>query len=51
MHDASVRSEDFTILDFSNNPVSYRILKSLYIHKMKPKLNETNSAFPLNMVG
>ena len=51
VHDAPVRSEDFTILDSSNNPVSLRILESLYIYKMKPKLNETNSAFPLNMVG
>ena len=51
VHDAPVRSEDFTILDSSNNPVSLRILESLYIYKIKPKLNETNSAFPLNMVG
>ena len=51
MYDAPVRSEDFTILDSSNNPVSLRILESLYIYKMKPKLNETNSDFPLNMVG
>ena len=51
VHDAPVRSEDFTILDSSNNPVSLRILESLYIYKMKRKLNETNSAFPLNMVG
>ena len=50
MHDAPVRSEDFTILDSFNNPASLRILESLYIYKMKPKLNETNSAFPLNMV-
>ena len=51
VHDAPVRSEDFTILDSSNNPVSLRILESFYIYKMKPKLNETNSVFPLNMVG
>ena len=51
VHDAPVRSEDFTILESSNNPVSLRILESLYIYKMKPKLNETNTAFPLNMVG
>ena len=32
MHDAPVRSEDFTILDSSNNPVSLRILESLIVH-------------------
>ena len=36
------------ILQYSN--VSLRILKSLFIFKNKPKLNQTDSAFPLKIV-
>ena len=30
--------------------VSLRILESLHIFKSKPKLNDSNSSFPLNIV-
>ena len=49
-HDVPVKAENFSILDSTQNTVSLRILESLYIQKLKPELNDTNSAFPLNIV-
>ena len=50
VHDVPVKAENFSILDSTQNTVSLRILESLYIQKLKPELNDTNSAFPLNIV-
>ena len=47
---APVSISNFSILDSSNSNVSLRILKSLFIFKNKPKLNQNDSAFPLKIV-
>ena len=38
------------IIGTSNNITDLRILESLHIHKHKPILNSTVSAFPLSIV-
>ena len=46
-----VVSKDFSILgNVSSNLIELRILESLYIHKLKPPLNSTVSAYPLKVV-
>ena len=40
----------FKILAVAPDLVSLRILESLRIFKSKPKLNDSNSSFPLNIV-
>ena len=50
VHNVPVKADNFSILDSTQNTVSLRILESLYIQKLKPELNHTNSAFPLNIV-
>ena len=40
---------NFSIIDSHVNPISLRIIESLHIHKLKPSLNETESAFPLHI--
>ena len=47
--DTPVSSSNFSILDRCNEKVGLRILESLYIFKHHPKLNDTNSAFPLSI--
>ena len=47
---APVRHEHFKIVDSASDPVSLRILESLYIFKHRPQLNDTASAYPLNVV-
>ena len=49
-HSAAVKTESFKILDSESNPVRLRILESIYINKLKPQLNETLSAYPLNIL-
>ena len=43
-------NDDFNILAVAPDLVSLRILESLHIFKFKPKLNNSNSLFPLNIV-
>ena len=45
-----VSYDDFNILAVAPDLVSLRILESLRIFKSKPKLNDSNSSFPLNIV-
>ena len=45
-----VRRENFEIKNSIKNPVSLRLLESLYIFKLNPSLNDTNSSAPLNLV-
>ena len=45
-----VRLEDFTVLGGAPNVIELRILESLFIHQSKPKLNDMQSAFPLQIV-
>ena len=45
-----VSYDDFNILAVAPDLVSLRILESLHIFKSKPKLNDNNSSFPLNIV-
>jgi len=42
--------EDFKIVSKVSNFIDLRILESLYIFKMKPVLNDTQSAFPLQIL-
>ena len=39
-HIASVVSDNWKILDFNTNWVQLRFLESLYIKRLKPKINE-----------
>ena len=45
-----VTLDNFSILNFSQNKTDLRILESLYIHKIRPKLNSAQTAYPLNIV-
>ena len=45
-----VSSNSFEILSYCHGTNELRILESLFIFKLKPCLNETNSAFPLKIV-
>ena len=40
----------FSIIDSDNNPISLRIKESIYIHSLKPALNESLSAYPLHIL-
>ena len=42
--------DQFSILSTNSNSVNLRILESLYIAKLKPQLNDMQSAFPLNLI-
>ena len=42
--------DQFTIIDQCNKAIDLRILESLYIFKLQPKLNSMQSAFPLAIV-
>ena len=46
-----VAIDNFNILAKGNNNIDVRILESLFIYKIKPDLNDSQSAFPLNIVG
>ena len=41
---------NFSVIDSDSNPLSLRIKESIHIHSSKPPLNETNSAYPLNIL-
>lgn len=45
-----VNLDNFSIIGSSSGTVNLRILESLYIFKLKPHLNSTQSAYPLNIV-
>jgi hypothetical protein len=45
-----VALDNFTILSSTNFKNDLRILESLYIYKLKPSLNQTNSSYPLVLV-
>ena len=45
-----VSYDNFKILAAAPDLVSLRILESLHIFKSKPKLNDSDSSFPLNIV-
>ena len=42
--------DNFNIIGSTKDKISLRILESLHILNTKPVLNDTNSAFPLNIV-
>ena len=48
--DCAVPASSFEVLSYGKNVNEIRIIESLYIHKLKPNLNETMSAFPLKIV-
>ena len=48
--DVPISDNDFQIIGTSNNNSELRTLESLYILKMKPKLNDSQSSHPLYIV-
>ena len=48
--DVTVSLSNFNILATSNNSIDLKILESLHIHQIKPKLNSQISSFPLAIV-
>ena len=49
-YDAGVVLDNFSILNNTSSLLDLRILESLYIFRHKPKLNNTQSCFPLEIV-
>ena len=47
---SNVHIRDFSIIGTLNNIVDLRVLESLHVHKPKPIINSTVSAFPLLIV-
>ena len=45
-----ISKDSFIILGSQNTTTDLRILESLYIHRLKPTLNEMASAFPLKVI-
>ena len=45
-----VELDHFNILDSVTSPMDIKILESLYIHKLKPSLNDSVSSVPLLIV-
>ena len=48
--DAGVVLDNFSILNSTSSLLNLRILESLYIFRNNPKLNNTQSCFPLEIV-
>ena len=48
--DVSVLLHNFSILNITSSWLDLRILESLYIFRHEPKLNNTQSCFPLEIV-
>ena len=48
--DVPVRDIHFSVLGTTSNDTDLRILESLFIHKLRPQLNDMQSAFPLRIV-
>ena len=48
--DVGVVLDNFSILNSTSSLFDLRILESLYIFRHKPKLNNTQSCFPLEIV-
>ena len=46
----SLSIDHFSIKSSSSNPINLRILESLFIKQLNPKLNLTNSSYPLEIV-
>ena len=43
--------DKFRILGYNSNLIDLRILESIYIFNTKPTLNNSDSAYPLNILG
>ena len=48
--DTRFNIDNFKILTSASNTQNLRILESLYIHKLRPPLNDTRSAVPLSII-
>lgn len=46
---SSLSGDDFEILGTNNFFPDLRMLESLYIHRLRPKINDTSSAYPLSV--
>ena len=42
--------DNFKIVANNNKEIDLRIIESIFIHKDKPMLNDTNSSFPLKLL-
>ena len=47
--DHPIKTENFKILNKTNNIIELRILESIYINQKKPTLNDNDSSFKLNI--
>ena len=45
-----VSIDNFKVMGNTKFPTDLRILESFFIHKLKPKLNDAQSSFPLHIV-
>ena len=45
----TISKDNFTVIGQEKNEISLRMLESLHILKLKPNLNEMQSAFPLKI--
>ena len=48
--DSHININNFSIIDTCSGESDLRLLESLYIYKLKPELNSTTTAYPLNIV-
>ena len=42
--------DNFNIVASNNKEIDLRIIESIFIHKDKPMLNDTNSSLPLKLL-
>ena len=47
---ADTKIDNFNILARGNNNIDVRIWESLFIYKIRPDLNDSQSAFSLNII-
>ena len=49
-HQDRIRLQDFKVLDLCSNVSDLRILESIFIHRLRPRLNQDQSSFPLSII-
>ena len=49
-HQDRIRLQDSKVLDLCSNVSDLRILESILIHRLRPRLNQDQSSFPLSII-
>ena len=49
-HQDRIKLQDFKVLDSCSNVSDLRILESIFIHRLRPRLNQDQSSFPLSII-